>query len=40
MCDVNTRTIQKIEAGDINILVTTLRRLKRALGCGWDELLG
>ncbi|MGB0745125.1 MAG: helix-turn-helix domain-containing protein, partial [Opitutales bacterium] len=34
-----TRTLQKIEAGEINILLTTARRLKRALGCDWDELL-
>jgi len=32
------RTLQKIEAGEINILLTTARRLKEALGCEWDEL--
>ena len=39
LCELNTRTVQKIEAGEINILVTTVRRLKRALGCGWERLL-
>lgn len=35
---IATRTLQKIEAGKINILVTTARRLKEGLGCDWDEL--
>lgn len=39
LCDLNTRTVQKIEAGEINILVTTLRRLRGALGCTWQRLL-
>lgn len=33
------RTIQKIEAGDITILITTLRRLREAIGCRFEELL-
>lgn len=33
------RTIQKIEAGDITILITTLRRIREALGCDFEELL-
>jgi Uncharacterized protein conserved in bacteria len=33
------RTIQKIEAGDITILITTLRRLREAIGCRFDDLL-
>ena len=37
--DLNLRTVQKIEAGDINILVTTLVRIHKALGCPWDKLL-
>jgi len=39
MVDLNIRTIQKIERGDLNILITTLMRLHRALGCKWDHLL-
>jgi len=38
--DLNPRTIQKIEAGVTNILVTTLVRIRRALKCSWDDLLG
>jgi len=38
--DLNIRTIQKIEAGHVNILLTTVLRLKKALGCQWDDLLG
>ena len=37
---VNPRTIQKIEAGKLNILVTTLARLQAALDCGWQEFDG
>ncbi len=36
--DLNIRTIQKIEAGHVNILVTTVLRLRKALGCS-DDLL-
>ncbi len=39
LADLNIRTLQKIEAGQINILVTTLLRLQRALGCPWKDLL-
>lgn len=38
--DLNIRTLQKIEAGQTNILVTTAQRLKRALRCDWPSLLG
>ena len=38
--DLNPRTIQKIEAGVTNILVTTLVRIRGALKCRWEELLG
>ena len=39
LTDLNTRTIQKIEAGQLNILVTTLQRLKHAVRCPWMRLL-
>ena len=39
LADLNIRTLQKIEAGETNILVTTAVRLRRALGCPWEELL-
>jgi transcriptional regulator with XRE-family HTH domain len=39
MIEVNPRTIQKIEAGKLNILVTTVLRLHKALKCSWDSLM-
>ena len=39
MADLAPRVIQKIEAGEITILVSTLRRLRAALDCSYDELL-
>jgi transcriptional regulator with XRE-family HTH domain len=38
--DLNIRTVQKIEAGHVNILLTTVLRLHQALGCSWNDLLG
>jgi transcriptional regulator with XRE-family HTH domain len=40
LVDLNIRTVQKIEAGDVNILLTTVLRLQKALGCQWTDLLG
>ena len=40
LVDLNIRTVQKIEAGHVNILVTTVLRLQKALSCSWDDLLG
>jgi transcriptional regulator with XRE-family HTH domain len=39
LADLNIRTLQKIEAGQTNILVTTAMRLRRSLGCHWDAIL-
>lgn len=36
---VNPRTVQKIEAGKLNILATTLVRIQTALRCRWEELM-
>ena len=38
--DLFPRTIQKIEAGQLNILLTTVLRIQKALGCSWGDLLG
>ena len=38
--DLELRTIQKFEAGEINIPLTTLYRVRRALSCSWEALLG
>ena len=40
LAELNPRTVQKIEAGEITILVTTLVRLRTAMGCSWKSLLG
>jgi len=39
LVDLNIRSVQKIEAGTINALVTTVIRIQRALGCSWNKLL-
>jgi transcriptional regulator with XRE-family HTH domain len=38
--DLNPRTIQKIEGGSLNILLTTFLRIQRGLRCSWENLLG
>ena len=37
--DLHLRTVQKIEAGETNVLTTTLIRFQRALKCDWSRLL-
>jgi len=39
LVDLNIRTIQKIEAGKINVLVTTAMRIQKALDCAWGRLV-
>ena len=39
LVDLNLRTIQKIEAAEINILVTTAMRIQKALDCPWGKLM-
>ena len=36
--EIATRNLQKIEAGEINILVTTAFRIQLALRCPWKRL--
>jgi len=38
LVDLNIRTVQKIEAGHTNILITTAIRFRDALKCTWDRL--
>jgi transcriptional regulator with XRE-family HTH domain len=40
LADLSPRTIQKIEAGRLNILITTLRRIRAGIGCTYQDLLG
>jgi transcriptional regulator with XRE-family HTH domain len=37
--DLNIRTLQKIEAGELNILITTAMRIQRALACPRERLM-
>ncbi len=39
LAELSPRTVQKIEAGSLNILVTTLRRIRAAIGCKYEDLL-
>jgi transcriptional regulator with XRE-family HTH domain len=40
LVDLELRTVQKFEAGQINVPMTTLYRIRRALACSWEALLG
>jgi len=37
LCNVDIRNIQRIEAGEINVLLATFNRIRKALGCSWDD---
>ena len=37
--ELATRVLQKIEAGQTNILITTALRLQQSLQCSWNELM-
>jgi hypothetical protein len=37
--DFKIRTVQKIEAGHLNLLLTTVKRLQKVLGCSWEDLM-
>lgn len=39
LADLSLRNIQRIEAGEINVLMTTVVRIRKALGCSSDKLL-
>ena len=36
--EIATRNLQKIEAGEINVLLTTAFRIQLALRCSWKSL--
>lgn len=38
LADLNIRNVQRIEAGEIAVLFSTMVRIKKALGCPWDRL--
>lgn len=35
--NLNIRTVQKIEAGQMDFLVTTAMRIQRAIACSWKD---
>jgi transcriptional regulator with XRE-family HTH domain len=37
--DIATRNLQKVEAGELNILLTTILRIQLALNCSWNKLM-
>lgn len=39
MIGLNIRNVQKIEAGETNVLMTTVVRIRAALGCSSDKLI-
>ncbi len=39
LADLAPRVVQKIEAGQIAILITTLRRIRQVIGCSYEPLL-
>ena len=39
LVDLNIRSVQKIEAGRINVLVTTVMRIQKAMDCPWGKLM-
>ena len=36
---IATRNLQKVEAGELNILLTTVLRIRLALECSWQKLM-
>jgi transcriptional regulator with XRE-family HTH domain len=39
LADLAPRTVQKIEAGQLDLLATTIVRLRLAVRCRYDDLL-
>lgn len=39
LADLNIRSFQRIEAGEVDVLLTTVVRIHRALNCSWEKLL-
>ncbi|HEU5070312.1 MAG TPA: helix-turn-helix transcriptional regulator [Verrucomicrobiae bacterium] len=39
LADLNIRNIQRIEAGQIDIIFSTFARIKKSLDCSWEDLI-
>ena len=37
--DLNIRNVQRIEAGEIDVLLSTTVRIRKALACPWERLM-
>jgi len=37
--DLNIRNVQRIEAGEFEILLRTAARMRKALGCSWEKIM-
>jgi transcriptional regulator with XRE-family HTH domain len=37
--DLNIRNVQRIEAGELDVLLSTTARIKSALNCSWQKLM-
>jgi transcriptional regulator with XRE-family HTH domain len=39
LADLNIRSLQRIEAGEVDVLLTTTVRIRKALSCAWEQLV-
>jgi transcriptional regulator with XRE-family HTH domain len=39
LADLNIRNVQRIEAGEIGVLFSTMVRIRRSLNCPWERLI-
>lgn len=39
LAELNIRNVQRIEAGEIDVLLTTVVRIRKAFGCPLDRLM-
>jgi transcriptional regulator with XRE-family HTH domain len=39
IADLNIRNVQRIEAGELDVLLTTVVRIRKALGCSLERLV-
>lgn len=39
LAELSLRNVQRVEAGEINVLMTTVVRIRRALGCSAERLI-
>ena len=39
MADLNIRNVQRIEAGEIDLLLSTTVRIRKALKCPWEKMV-